>query len=151
MKKSPLEIKIMSKMQPGEITLNGFLGEDRRDLYDIIAEDERTLENLGVSAEDLAKRMQYFTDMSSDSFMDSVEVDGIFEVDTEVVRGKLPCPFSHPGIYRKTITTLTNKKHNITIKWTALNIHLIKEHHFFEGKNSAFRLDPPVLLKALFE
>jgi hypothetical protein len=31
-----------------------------------------------------------------------------------------------------------------------LNIHLIKEHGFFEGKGSPFRIEPSVLTKMIF-
>ncbi|MDD2331440.1 MAG: hypothetical protein PHI68_02175 [Candidatus Cloacimonetes bacterium] len=151
MKLTPSEEQIMARMQPGVITLNGFLGFDTRNLNEIIADDEKVLEMLGISAEELAERMQYFSDKTFESYDLPVLIDEIYEVETNIVRGKLPCPFRHPGIYRKTITTLTNRKQQITVRWTALSIHTIKEHHFFEGKGSPFRLDPQILKKALLD
>ena len=150
MKQTPKEEAIQVKMQPGVITLEGFLGQDNRHYHDIIFEDEQQLSILGITAEDIATRMQYFTDKSYEAFSGTITVDEIYEVETEVVRGKLPCPFSHPGIYRKTMTVLFNKKNNITVRWTALNIHLIREHHFFEGIGSKFRLEPNELIKAIY-
>jgi hypothetical protein len=82
--------------------------------------------------------------------MGAMLIDDIYEVETEVTRGKLPCPFSHPGIFRKAVTTLYNKKNKLTVRWTTLNIHLIRTHHFFEGKGSSFRLEPDILIKAIF-
>ena len=64
MKQTPLELRITKKMQPGVITLNGFLGNDDRHFHEIIADDEKTLEKLGYTAEQVAERMQYFTDLS---------------------------------------------------------------------------------------
>ncbi len=151
MKETPKERRVRSRMQPGVITLNGFLGKDKRTLNEIIETDERELQSLNRTAEDLVQRMQGFTDASFESFTNSVLLEDIYEVETEVVRGKLPCPFAHSGLVRKTITTLTNRKKNLTVRWTALNIHLIKEHHFFEGKGSTFRLDPTSLVAALFD
>jgi hypothetical protein len=150
MKQTPLEIKITARMQPGSITLNGFLGDDERHFHEIIEDDEQTLAAHGKTAEEIADRLEYFTGSSFDSFAGPIILDLVFEVETEVTRGKLPCPFSHPGIYRKTITTLTNTKTGITVRWSGLNIHLIRAHHFFEGKGSAFRLDPALLIKAIF-
>lgn len=150
MKESPLEQRIARKMQPGVLTLSGFLGDDPRHYHEIIEDDEKTLSSLGKTPEEIAERMQFFTDSSWESFDLGIVVEEIFEVETEVTRGKLPCPFSHPGGYRKAVTTLTNTKLGITISWSSLNLHMIKEHHFFEGKGSPFRLDPELLVKALF-
>jgi hypothetical protein len=150
MKQTPQEIKITARLQPGAITLNGFLGNDDRHFHEIISEDEHILDRLGKTAEEITERLEYFTKASFESFSGPVTIDGIYEVETEVTRGKLPCPFSHPGIYRKTITTLTNTKTGITIRWSGLNIHLIKAHHFFEGKGSNFRLEPDILVHNLF-
>lgn len=151
MKLTPQEEKIMAKMQPGVISLSGFLGDDERHLHEIIAQDERTLSELGITAVELADRMQYFTDKSFDAFAGEVLVDEHYRVETDVVRGKLPCPFSHPGVYRKAITKLKNQKNGMEIRWTSLSIHTIKAHSFFEGKGSPFRLEPEDLYKALFE
>jgi hypothetical protein len=150
MKQTPLELRITKKMQPGVITLNGFLGNDDRHFHEIIADDEKTLEKLGYTAEQVAERMQYFTDLSWEFYEQPVEVEGKYAVETEIVRGKLPCPFSHPGVYRKAFTILTNTETGVTIRWSSLNLHLIKAHHFFEGKGSTYRLDPELLVKALF-
>ncbi len=137
-------------MQAGVLTLSGFLGDDPRHFHEIIAEDEQTLAQLGKTPEEIAQRMQYFTDLSFDSFEEEISVDDIYRVETDVVRGKLPCPFSHPGGYRKAVTVLTNTNLGITIRWSSLNLHMIQAHHFFEGKGSPFRLEPELLVKVLF-
>lgn len=150
MKKTPIESKITAKMQPGVITYGGFLGTDNRDFTQIIADDEITLEKIGTSAEEIADRLEYFQQQSFDAFQSITTVDEIYEVETEVVRGYLPCPFMHQGIYRKSYTTVTNKKSGKSFTFSALNIHLIRVHHFFEGRNSHFRLEPDELIKELF-
>lgn len=150
MKQTPSEDKIQAKMQAGVITMSGFLGTDDRHYHDIIADDEKTLSGLDITAEALADRLEYFSYASASTYMGSIIIDEIYEVETEVFRGKLPCPFAHPGIHRKTITKLTNKKNNLSVQWTTLNIHLIRAHHFFEGVGSTFRLDPQILVRALY-
>jgi hypothetical protein len=150
MKQTPNEDKITSKMQPGVITLSGFLGTDDRHYHAIIEEDEKALVSLGITAEEVADRLEYFSNKSFENYLEPVIIDDIYEVETEVTRGKLPCPFSHPGIYRKAVTKLTNLKTGKNIMWSSLNIHLIRQHHFFEGHGSTFRLEPEVLKKTIF-
>jgi len=150
MKETPQESKIIARMQAGVITLNGFLGSDTRHLHEIIAEDAKVLSALGTSQSEIADRMQYFSDASFESYDTPVFIEDNYEVETDVVRGKLPCPFSHAGLYRKTLTTLHNRANGISVRWTALSIHMIREHGFFEGIGSPFRLDPQKLYKALF-
>jgi hypothetical protein len=65
--------------------------------------------------------------------------------------GSLVCPWAHPGRYAKRVTTVHNLKTNQTIRWSDLNIHLILEHSFFEGKHSPFRLDPEELISIIFD
>jgi hypothetical protein len=94
--------------------------------------------------------LEYFQRLSFDAFDSSTVVENIYEVETEVVRGYLPCPFNHQGIYRKSYTTVTNMNSGKSFTYSALNIHLIRVHHFFEGKNSHFRLEPNQIIKELF-
>lgn len=150
MKATPNDKKITARMQPGVITYSGFLGTDTRDFNQIIADDEMVLEELGKTAEEIANRLEYFQQKSFDAFQASTVVDEIYDVNTEVVRGYLPCPFMHQGVYRKSYTTLTNLKSGKSFTYSALNIHLIRAHHFFEGKNSHFRLEPRELVAELF-
>ena len=140
----------MARMKPGVITLNGFLGDDRRNLNEIIHDDELILERLGKTAKEIADRMDYLSKQSWDFPGEEVLIDDEYLVSTDVVRGKLPCPFGHPGVHRKAISTLFNKSNGLSVRWTSLSIHLIEAHGFFEGKGSPFRLDPETLVAAIF-
>jgi hypothetical protein len=150
MKETPQEKRVRARMMPGAITLSGFIGKDKRSLNAIISADEQELQRLERSAKELADRMQYFTDASFSTFDGTITIDGCYVVETEVTRGKLPCPYSHGGLFRKAVTKLTNTKKNVSVTWSSLNIHLIEAHHFFEGKGSTFRLEPAKLVEALF-
>lgn len=150
MKATPQELKIMAKMKPGVITLNGFLGVDRRNLNDIIHDDALVLDRLGRTAEEIAKRLDHFSKASWESLGEELLLENKYLVSTDVVRGKLPCPFGHPGVFRKAVTTLTNTENGLSTRWTSLSIHLIEVHGFFEGKGSPFRLDPETLVQAIF-
>ena len=150
MKQTPKEIQIVERMQPGILTRDGFLGYDERHLHEIIETDEHDLQALGVTAEDIADRMQYFTDKAMDFYDGPTVIDEIYQVEYKTFRGKLVCPFMHSGVYRKGIVYFTNLNSNTQVQWTPLNIHLIREHHFFQGKGSKFRLEPKVLKEVLF-
>jgi hypothetical protein len=151
MKITAFELKAMQRMQPGALTLNGFLGSDTRPLNEIIDDDAKVLARLHYSQEDVAARMEYFFKISWETFLGDELVDGKYEVQTDVFRGKLPCPYGHVGLYRKAITSVTNSTNGISVIWTPLNIHMIRDHGFFEGKGSAFRLEPDILVRAIFE
>ncbi len=137
-------------MQPGALTLSGFLGDDPRDFPRIIADDAKTLENLGVTAEEVGKRLDYFQKQSFESFQGPIIIDEIYEVETDVVRGFLPCPFMHRGLFRKAITKVKNLKSGKSFTFTSMNIHMIRAHGFFEGKGSKFRLEPEEVVRELF-
>lgn len=151
MKQSPKEIKIQSMMEPGILTISGFLGSDDRHYHAIIEEDETALNNLPYTAEEIADRMQHLMTLVGDSFQDQVIVEDHYQMEIDTVRGKMVCPFGHPGAYAKGIIELTNLSNLLTIRWTPLSLHFIRTHHFFEGKGSPFRLDPELLVKAIFE
>jgi hypothetical protein len=70
---------------------------------------------------------------------DAVEVAPHFAVRVDIARGKLPCPFGHPGLVRKAITRVRNLDSDREIAYTDLQIHLIGEHGFYQGTGSPFR------------
>lgn len=134
--------KIQEKMRPGVITLSGFLGDDRRNLNDIIQDDAALVDRLGLTHRALAERMMVLRDRGLDGLGEFIDVPPHFEVKVDTVRGKLPCPFGDPGIFPKTNTAVRNKELNKEITYTDLNIHMILAHGFYQGKGSLFRLNP---------
>jgi len=150
MKETPLEKKIHNNMKAAVMSINGFLGKDNRHFHDIIERDCAILEKLGKTGEEIAQRMQYFTDKAFDNYMGASLIDEIYEVNYSTVRGKMQCPFAHRGLFRKGSVTLENKQNGIKLCWTPLNIHMIREHNFFEGEGSEHRLNPEDLVKGLF-
>jgi len=141
--------KIQDKMAPGVITRDGFLGEDRRNLVDILTQDDGTVRRLGYRHQDIAMRMVELRDAGMAGLGEFIDVETRFEVRVDSVRGKLPCPFGDPGIFPKTNTTVRNKTLGRELTFTDLHIHLIGSHGFYEGQGSAFRLDPEELIAIL--
>lgn len=150
MKLTPDEKNIMDRMQAGILSMEGFLGDDKRHIHEIIEDDNEVLLQLHKTPEEIAERMQYFTDNSKEAYETPLLIDKKYLVQQDIWRGRVICPFNHRGTYPKATVYLTNTQNNISIVWTPLNIHFIKEHTFFEGKGSKYRLNPDLLIKALF-
>lgn len=149
MKQTPQEQKIYDNFKPGKITKEGFLGDDTRHIHDIIEEDMHVLDRLKVSKEQIADRLQYFIEEGKKGLETPVDL-GDFTTQVIWRRGMLPSPFGDPKrLYHKIVATVFNKKLNKEITYTQLNVHLIRDHGFFEGKGSVFRLEPEDVVKIL--
>jgi hypothetical protein len=136
------------EMRPGVITRDGFLGADRRHLVDILEADDAEVRRLGLTHERIADRMQELSEAGRRGLGEPISVDPHFEVRVDGVRGKLPCPF-HEGIFPKTNTIVRNLDRNSRITYTDLNIHMVREHGFYEGEGSPFRVAPGELVAVL--
>jgi len=141
---------IQARMQPGVISLEGFLGSDSRNLTDILNDDNGTVNSLKLTHQQIALRMLEFRDKGLAGLGEFISVAPHFEVRVDSVRGKMPCPFGDPGIFPKTNITVKNLKSDQEITFTDLNIHMVLVHGFYEGSGSHFRLEP-VQLAAILE
>jgi hypothetical protein len=142
MKQSKELDNIQDQMKPGVITYQGFLGDDRRKLRDIIESDDAAVKRLGLTHKKVADRLSVFREAGKKGLGVSVKLEGIYEVRVDSARGKLPCPFMHAGLFAKAYTIVRNLETESEIIFTDLNIHLIEEHGFYGGKGSPYRLDP---------
>jgi len=149
MKQTVQMMRIQEKMKPGVITRDGFLGPDRRNLIDILIEDDETVKRMGLTHQQVAQRMLEFRDAGMRGLGEFISIEPHFEVRVDSVRGKLPCPFGDPGIFPKTNITVRNLEKNEEITYTDLHIHLIGSHGFYEGKGFVFRLEPKALVDTL--
>lgn len=148
MKMSPDFEKAVKKMEPGVITQTGFLGDDDRNLADIIEHDEELMVKTGLDWDLLSEKMNELTQKGEAGLGEPVTVDGKWTVWVYEARGKLPCPFGD-GMFNKITTSVINKKNNKAIIYSQLSLHLLKEHHFLQGKGSDFRLEPGLLKEVL--
>ncbi len=149
MKQTPIYDEIQRQMAPGVITLDGFLGPDTRKLVDIIAADEKLVHYANTTNQAIAERMEHFRDLGLKGLGEFISVEPHFDVKVDTIRGRLPSPFGGPGMYDKVNTTVVNKRLDKTIIYTDLHIHLIKDHGFFQGVGSRYRLEPFDLIKIL--
>ncbi len=149
MKQTPEYDAIQRQMAPGVITLDGFLGSDTRKLIDILNSDDARVHSLNVTHEAIAERMQYFRDAGLDGLGEFLKMDDHFEVRVDSVRGKLPSPFGGKGMYEKVNTTVKNLHSKTEVTYTDLHIHFVKDHGFYEGEGSPFRIEPALLSQTL--
>ncbi|GAK57525.1 hypothetical protein U27_04492 [Candidatus Vecturithrix granuli] len=149
MKETPQEKQLHENFMPGKITREGFLGDDTRHVHDIIEDDAHTLAHLSVSREQIADRLQYFIEEGKKGLETVVDL-GDYTAHVVWDRGMLPSPFGYPKrLYHKIVATVVNKKLQKEIRYSQLNVHMIRDHGFFEGKGSAFRLEPEEVVEVL--
>jgi len=149
MKQLPEMEKLEAVLRSSKLVAGGFLGSDRRSVCEIIEDDRRRLADAGVGCKELAGRMREITDAAKRQLGRCVKISDRLEAWVEEAKGVLVCPWPHSGGILKRITTVRNVETGESITWSDLNIHLIAEHGFFEGKGSAMRIEPGELVKLI--
>ncbi|MFP4475178.1 MAG: hypothetical protein ACLFOY_06425 [Desulfatibacillaceae bacterium] len=130
------------RMRPCEDYPHCFLGEDDRKLIQILDDDRGRVHALGLTHEDIADRLEELTEAGKQGLGEPVVVDDRYEVRVDAARGKIPCPFGHPGLYRKTQVRLRRLDTGETLLWTDLALHMVREHGFYQGRDSRYRINP---------
>ncbi len=149
-KKSPQLQRLEEILHSSKLVSGGFMGGDTRSVLEIIDADLAELSKLDITAERIAERMQEITDIAKDGLGNWVKIDENRDAMTEEAKGTLVCPWPHPGKFAKRVTTVRLNKSDQTIRWADLNIHLIAEHSFFEGRGSVFHIEPEKLIRVIF-
>jgi len=150
MKKSPQEKKLERLLQASKFSGCGFLGNDKRNLWEIIDEDASELAKAGKTPEQVAKRMRQLTDIGKKGLGDWVDAGHGLHVSVDDNRGMVPCPWPHHVRCLKRITMVKHVPTGSEMRWSDLNVHLVEQHAFFEGKGSRFRIEPRLLISVIF-
>jgi hypothetical protein len=147
MKLPPDEQKTIERMAPGVYSREGFLGDDTRRLSVIIDTDHSALEQLDVTPADLADAMQAILDQAAAVYGTPVQIaEGLTAVFREAM-GRIPCPFGD-GIYPKGEVELMTTDGTV-MRFTPLSVHMIREHSFFQGRGSRYRIEPEAITRLL--
>ncbi len=153
MKMSPEYTKAQENMQPGVITSDGFLGDDRRPIIEIISDDEAEMKRDGLEFDETVALMRRLMGESRKGLGEPVTVDGKWIVQAFEARGFLASPFED-GIFRKVNAQVTliheGKPTEHSILYSDLSLHLIDKYHFFQGKGAGFRISPAAVKRVLF-
>lgn len=150
MKQGPEIQELDIALRASTLVAGGFMGNDPRSVTEVIDSDAGELSRLGVTDKELAARMEEVTDNAARAQGTWIEICPGREAQVDDTRGSTPCPWRHRGRYFKRVTTVRRSDSGKTIHWSDLNIHMIGEHGFFEGKGSMFRIEPADLVRMLF-
>ena len=135
----------------GVLTVDGFLGSDGRSLIRIIRDDTLAFTELGLDWNQVADRLDELLLRGSEGLGEPITVDS-YLVRVAETRGNLPCPWED-GLLRKRSVTVQRLENGSPagseLLYSDLSVHLLREHHFLQGKGSPFRLEPKVIREVL--
>lgn len=139
---SPFLDAAQKRMEESGDKLHSFLGDDQRQLFQILAADGAELNALGLDHEEMGGLLAELVEEGKKGLGTPVLVRDRFLVVVETARGKMGCPFGHPGLFRKTHAVIVNQKTGESMALSDLSVHLIAAHGFFQGEGSPYRLSP---------
>ncbi len=148
--------RIEALMRPGRLSDDGFLGLDES-LRDVIREDTETLKILGVTHEQVADRLEKLVLSVSKGIISAEELvrrmrpsSGFYTVELATL-GHQDCPFEPVPNFQP----YSNSNYFVInpadqhFTFGGLLIHLIRQHQFFEGSGTPYRLDPKQVVEFL--
>lgn len=150
MKESPQDKSLHARLEASKFSAEGFLGEDTRTVDQIIVDDERTLESLGISRDQIADTLQGAFEKARSVFGGEIEIRPGVKATFYESMGRIPSPFTGEGVFEKGEVTLTDSSSRI-LHASPLSIHLIRRHGFFQGKGAIYRTDPAIVVDMLLK
>ena len=142
MKETPKDNALAQRLSASKISGEGFLGTDHRPVEEIISDDQRTLEQMGVPREVLLTALRAAFEKARGALGSEVEIHpGITALSHESM-GRIPSPFQGDGVFEKGDVVVTQVDTGEQLVITSLGMALIEKHGFFQGHNSRYRLDP---------
>ncbi|MFA7256344.1 MAG: hypothetical protein WC047_02050 [Kiritimatiellales bacterium] len=148
MKENPASQSIRNRLEPGHISVEGFLGDDKRPLADIIAADTAKVEAAGLTVEELGKFLEDIHIAADGGWESRISVfDGKITVRSDETLGQIPCPFACGAHCHKAVVGVKDAEGNDLLNFTPLAAHLIRAHGFFEGEGAPCRIAPDKLIE----
>ncbi len=148
MKMSYENTRAEERMRGGVLTADGFFGDDVRPLADIIEADEEVFQAFGLDFDQVADKLEKLARRGESGLGEPITVDGHYLVRSDEARGKLPCPYGD-GLFHKNMVSAERIGGGPRLAYSDLSIHLLRVHHFCQGKGSAFRLEAAELKRFL--
>ena len=146
-------------MRPGAWSAGGFLGPDER-LADVLQADSEVVERLGLSVEQIASALERLVAAGASAPRRRRRVPPHFDVHVSVLKGFQICPWTqdpHGGQctagggvrFASLDWRIDNRSARKGMHGPGLGVHLIRDHAFFEGRESPYRMDPHELAQLL--
>ena len=144
--------ELEASMRPGKLSQGGFLGVNES-LEKILHEDDFTVKRLSLTHDKIADRLEHFI-LAVDAYPSTKGkiVDGKYLVRGFVSKGIQLCPWncdSNDPTYNNIDLIVKNTEINEGLSYPGLIVHLIRKHHFYEGKQSPYRVDPEKVVRVL--
>jgi hypothetical protein len=147
MKQNPAEQTIRSHLEPGALSIEGFLGHDNRAIDEIIATDMGEVEAAGLTLDELGAFLESLHITADEGWEGRVPMfDGKISVRSDETLGQIPCPFTCGAHCHKAVIGVKDGSGKDLLHFTPLDAHLIRAHGFFQGKGSAYRIEPANLI-----
>ena len=150
----PLSTKykiLQERLKPGQLSTSGFLAPDE-DLRSVIMRDNQTLKTLKITHEQIANRLEGLIVKAIKEWdvgrEEEIIIENAFKIGAKYYQVKQFCPFDSKCPYASKNFVIENLKTRHKIIFSELIIHLIRDHHFFEG-NVRYRLDPSEVVQLL--
>jgi hypothetical protein len=144
-------LEVERRMQPGAWFTHGFLLKGAS-LAEVLANDARTLAALGVTAEQVGQRLAELLESGAKSDWFWPLRTGEYKVEMRRRRGFITCPWAldelEPCVVGQLSPPTANQfliQHRGSrqrLEGFELSIHLIRDHAFFGGPGSRFRIEP---------
>ena len=144
------DASIESGMRPGKMSAGGFLGSNEK-LADVISRDDQAVRRLGLTHEKIADRIEHFIKAVNYPTPAGQVVDGKYLVGGNIWRGMQECPWkdTHFMPYSSKDLFVVNQDTGEKLNFPGAIVHLIREHCFYEGKESPYRVDPETAARVL--
>jgi hypothetical protein len=151
--------ELEARLRPGAFSRHGFLGPGER-LLDVIARDRARLQQRGVTYDELADRLQSAIETGDRNRERWVSVAQHTRIYVVAYKGYQLCPWSVDpdegqctaagGVRFASLDwTIRDERTGRQLRGPGLIVHLIRGHHFFEGIESPYRVDPDALCDLL--
>ena len=150
--------EIEARMRPGVFSRSGFLGPKER-LGEVIAADSAALQNLNLTCAELASKLDALIAAAEISPTHQASM-GMLQCRIQVHQGFQLCPWTPDprqgqcsvglGVRHASVDWwIANARIGEEMKGPGLVVHLIRDHHFFEGPTSPNRVEPSKLARVL--
>jgi hypothetical protein len=149
MKHTPYDESVLERMAPGALCAEGFLGCDHRELGDILAEDDATIEAAGTTHEQIAADLDLWLQTAMVELGRPIALTDSVTATWHEGMGRIPSPWPGDGVFPKGELELVDSRTGTTLLVTPLSIHLIAAHGFFQGRGTRYRLEPADLIAIL--
>jgi len=147
------------RMRPGGWSQEGFLRPEQS-LVQVLADDRASIQKLGVSVQQISDALEILLEKGAHSNRFKPEYVGHFKVQIIHSRKMRTCPWAPQQFewcrFGRGVTYLTTEDFKITntrigesLRSTSLCLHLIRDHSFFGGRGTPYRIEPEKAARVL--